>query len=70
MSRNNNLTTQLKSTLARESKKFHKSRLQNSTLGKQLEELGISKKSSYSLPLKDTLGKTFTQNSTTSSCGI
>ncbi len=53
------LTEELKEVMAKEKKHFTEQRGALSEIYAKFSKIGIDTKSTYSLPLKDTIGKTF-----------
>ncbi len=59
MNKNKSVEKRLLDSLAKESKKFAQRESKLSGIILKLSEAGIDTKSNYSLPLKDTIGRTF-----------
>ncbi|MEM9685381.1 MAG: hypothetical protein AAF934_00480 [Bacteroidota bacterium] len=59
MSEKKSIEEKLIDSLAKESKKFAQKESKLSEILEKLSKAGIETKSTYSLPLKDTIGKTF-----------
>ncbi len=59
MKENKSIEERLIDSLAKESKKFAQKESKLSDTISKLSKVGIETKSTYSLPLKDTIGKTF-----------
>ncbi|MEM1259663.1 MAG: hypothetical protein AAGH81_14105 [Bacteroidota bacterium] len=59
MSEKKSIEKRLIDSLAKESKKFAQKESKLSETYSKLSKAGIDTKSTYSLPLKDTIGKTF-----------